>query len=206
MNSSQKSLSDISSKLSSAVGDGIVSISDSLDTLAGAVAGGIVSVEDATANVHASKIAGAVNADDTINVLGLTATCDLPLLGEVIPSASRSADYAGVVIDLRDLYHKIGADLMQLIFAVTTIGAGNTLSLQLDWYDCDITGNLSTTTAAKTVTAQAEATANGVTTYAIPVADQFWPGLRVTITRTAGSASYTGSVKLGYVTSRAVRQ
>lgn len=49
MNSSQKSLSDISSKLSSAVNDGIISVRDSLDTLAGAVAGGVLSVADAAA-------------------------------------------------------------------------------------------------------------------------------------------------------------
>jgi len=173
-------------------------------TIIGGKIGRLVREDGTVAN-----IGNGVNDDGSLNTLGLTVPCDSPLLGTAVTSGAHSgASQGGTVTDLRDLYHRVGTDQMLLLLNVTTIGSGNTLSLTVEYYDVDAgsaTGNLSTT-AAKTVTGQAEATANGITSYSIPVADQFWPGMKVTIARTAGSAAWTAGAKVGYVTVKAVRQ
>lgn len=157
-------------------------------------------------NGSVKNIADGINNDGSLNVLNLATVCDFPQLGELIASASRSANASSPQIDLRDLYHKVGTDQMMLMLAVSVIGSGNTIELDISYYNTNPATGLLNSTAGKTVSAVVSLTANGTAVYSIPVADQFWPGMLVTMNRSVGSSSWTAAAYLGYVSAKAVRQ
>lgn len=163
--------------------------------------------------VSSAAIKTAVEAlADSIDSSGVglitTVSATIPDLVEAVPLTAKTAGQAshvGPKIDLRDLYRNAGADQMVLILVVTASDGATTINCTLDWFDTDANGVMSAT-AARQDTAKAAVTNTGTNFYVIPIQDQFWAGLTVTMVRSAGAAAWTAGVTLGYVKPVAVRQ